>query len=293
MDSFSAVLPEITQIKPVWNGENFILGDEKVAVLQYSSNLSGWNDELTFFHENLAGDDHFIDRASRNLAIRALQNQLKGKKNPIVLEIGCSSGYFLKELKDAFPDATVVGADIVTEPLIALSKHLPGTPLLQFDLLDCPLLDSTIDAVVMLNVLEHIENDEKALSQVFRILKPNGVLVAEVPAGPHLYDIYDKQLLHYRRYSSDELTTKAKNQNFKIIKSSHLGFLLYPGFFYVKNKNKKLNQLSDKAQKEIVEKNIQSTHSNPILKFLMKLELFFYRFIRYPFGIRCTLVCQK
>lgn len=59
MNLFSAILPEINQIKPIWDGENFILGDEKVFILQYSSNLSGWNDELTFFHENLAGDDHF------------------------------------------------------------------------------------------------------------------------------------------------------------------------------------------------------------------------------------------
>ena len=49
-------------------------------------------------------------------------------------------------------------------------------------------------------MLEHVEDDQAAIRQVYRILQPGGVAVIEVPAGPDLYDIYDRQLMHHRRY---------------------------------------------------------------------------------------------
>ncbi len=52
----------------------------------------------------------------------------------------------------------------------------------------------------MLNVLEHIRGDALALRQVHRILRPGGVVVIEVSAGPKLYDVYDELLMHHRRY---------------------------------------------------------------------------------------------
>jgi ubiquinone/menaquinone biosynthesis C-methylase UbiE len=285
-------LPNINDVKPHWNGEEFFIGDTKTNVLQYSSNSSGWDDELTFFHEESAGHQHPIDVVSRTLAINALKKNLKNHKSSTILEIGCSSGYLLKELKEKFPNAQIMGADVVSEPLVNLSEKLKNTPLFQFDLTKCPLPDACIDAIVMLNVLEHIENDLEALKQAYRILKPGGILVIEVPAGPHLYDIYDKQLRHFRRYSSQELESKVKTLNFEILKSSHLGFFLYPLFAYVKNKNKQL-QISDLESKKMVEKNIKSTQSNFIFKTLMFFELSIYDWIKFPTGIRCTMSCLK
>ena len=43
---------------------------------------------------------------------------------------------------------------------------------------------------MLLNVLEHIDDHSSAIAQVARVLKPGGVAVVEVPAGPHLYDTY-------------------------------------------------------------------------------------------------------
>lgn len=294
MSELNSILPQVDGCKPIWNGQNFQIGDNTLQVLKFSTNLSGWDDELTFMHENAAGDCHPIDIASRYLALTELQGNLnKNCKKPILLEIGCSSGYFLKDLKDKFGNAEVVGADVVSQPLFNLAQQLPNTPLLQFDLLECPLPDNCLDAVIMLNVLEHIEDDFKALKQVFRILKPNGVLILEVPAGPELYDIYDEQLKHFRRYSSDELQKKIMSVGFKVEKSSHLGFFLYPFFKWVKRKNQKLTNNSGQLDSQIVKDNIKRTQGNVFLKYLLKLECFLDKYINYPVGIRCTVTCKK
>lgn len=210
---------------PLWAGDGFQVGEDFIKVLHYGVNKLGWNDDLTFFHEQSAGEQHFIDRASRDHAIYQLKKHIK-QNNPTILEVGCSSGFMLKRIRKTFPGALLIGSDVVHEPLIKIASTIPHIPLLRFDMVNCPLPDNSIDTIVMLNILEHIENDAAALQQTYRILKPGGFAVIEVPAGPHLYDIYDKTLMHYRRYKLSNLCELAKRQGFKIITKSHLGFFL-------------------------------------------------------------------
>ncbi len=279
-------------IAPLWLGNKFQVGENFLKVLSYSSNNLGWNDELTSFHEASAGDQHFIDRASRDNAIFQLRKHLQ-EKNPTILEVGCSSGYMLERLQKAYPHATLIGADVVHEPLLKLTERLPQVPLLRFDMVNCPLPDQCIDALIMLNVLEHIENDGAALQQAYRILKPGGVLIIEVPAGPHLYDAYDKILMHYRRYILSDLCKLAKQQGFQIKHKSHLGFFLYPGFWIVKQRNKRFLNASKDVQLKLIENNIRDSGKNKLFHFIMQMELYFNQWISYPTGIRCLLTCTK
>ncbi len=108
----------------------------------------------------------------------------------------------LKVLREEFPHASITGADYVRGPLEALAAKLPGIPLVQFDLTKCPLPDESVDGIVLLNVLEHIDRDDLALHHVARILKPERCSYNGGPGkiGPSLYDVYDKLLLHHRRY---------------------------------------------------------------------------------------------
>jgi SAM-dependent methyltransferase len=277
---------------PIWNGDGFLVGEQRIPILEYGFNNSGWTDALTSFHEDTAGDNHFIDNASRQYALQQVQQHIPNKSG-VVLEVGCSSGFMLDLMRKALPNVVVIGADVVRAPLLKLSADLPNTPLLRFSLVDCPLPDNSIDAVVMLNVLEHIEDDIGALRQVKRILKPGGVAVIEVPAGPHLYDVYDKILMHYRRYSLKELREKILAQGFQIKKQSHLGFFLYPGFQFVKRRNQRLTSETEALQKKAVEENIRQTKDNKLLDALMQIELQLGKWISYPIGIRCLMTCVK
>ncbi|HTC13560.1 MAG TPA: hypothetical protein VK692_05030, partial [Chthoniobacterales bacterium] len=57
---------------------------------------------------------------------------------------------------------------------------------------------------------EHIDEDFKALQEIYRILKPGGLAHIEVPADPSSFDFYDEVLMHFRRYRLGDLTTKAR-----------------------------------------------------------------------------------
>lgn len=291
------------QPAPRWDGTAFLVGTERLRVLRYLPELeSGWSDALTTIHEQDAGDDHFIDRASRRHALDELARHLTGgaaqaatrpEGTPVVLEVGCSSGFMLRAIRNAFPRALVLGADFVAGPLEALGSALPGVPLFQFDLRASPLPDASLDAVVLLNVLEHIDRDGDALKEVARMLKPGGVAVIEVPAGPGLFDGYDRQLMHQRRYTLKQLAARAREAGLTVASRSHLGFFIYPAFWAVKKKHRLFPPATARERERAVREQIRRTRSNPLLSALMDAELALGRRLTYPVGIRCLMTCLK
>ncbi len=267
------------------------MGGESCRILAYSAANSHWSDDLTSLHETEAGHDHPIDIASRNLAIASMR-RLPGNA-PVILDVGCSSGFVLEDLKTALPQASLIGADYLRGPLEGLAKRMPEIPILQFDLRQCPLTTACIDGVTCLNVLEHIDDHTAALAEIHRILKPGGIAHIEVPAGPSLYDIYDEHLLHHRRYRLAELTALARNLGFKVLKGTHLGFLIFPAFYLAKRRNQKKASLSPEAKALFVAGQIRVTRRNPLFALIMSIETALDRFISYPCGIRCVLVLRK
>ncbi len=295
MNGFPIALPPPPgcSSEPEWTGIGFEVGGTVHSVLSYETGASGWTEELTSFHEDASGEHHFIDRASREHAVSRLRLWLSSPSS-VILEIGCSTGFLLDQLRGDFPAAVVVGADCVRRPLDRFAKDHPDVPLLQFNVLTSPLPDCSVDALVALNVLEHIEDDAGAAGQLWRMLKPGGVAVLEVPAGPGLYDMHDQQLLHYRRYDMKGLLRLLCDAGFEVLERSHLGCFLYPGFWLVKKRNaRRLSSANEDERLEIVAQSIRNTGKNPLLKWTMQLEAGLRRWIHYPFGIRCLVVCRR
>ncbi|WFN36785.1 class I SAM-dependent methyltransferase [Methanomicrobium antiquum] len=225
-----------------------------------------------------------------------LKRYLPQADGGVVLEIGSSSGYLLRDIKKTFPDLFIIGSDCISEPLEKIAKNYPEIPLIQFDLVNCPLPDNCVDVIIALNVLEHIEDDVAALEQIYRILKPGGHAIIEVPANPDLYDFYDEQLKHFRRYNLLDLKEKVNKIGLDPVRSSHLGFFVYPGFKFAKRRNiKKMQHLSDNECKEKIKQEMHfgGNIMNAFLYALIKFELLLGKNMRYPFGIRCLLVLSK
>jgi SAM-dependent methyltransferase len=285
--------PDVHGAPAAWTGRGFIVGGQPQRVLDYEPGDSGWSEDLTQFHEDIAGEGtHPIDVASRQRARRALKRHVH-TPNPVLLEAGCSSGFLLRELEVEWPNALVIGSDYIRGPLDRLSQTLPTLPLLRFDLVKCPLPSASVDAVVLLNVLEHIEDDAGAMAQTTRLLKPGGVAVIEVPAGPELFDVYDKYLHHYRRYRLHDLCRLVEQAGLSVVERSHLGFLLYPAFAFVKRRNRRWLDAPEATQREVVAKNISSSGQGPLLRWATAIEERFAAQVSYPFGIRCVVSAVK
>jgi SAM-dependent methyltransferase len=278
---------------PVWNGGAFVSSGKSTRVLAYEVGESGWSDELTELHESATeSGTHFIDVASRDYAVSELVRTL-GARPVSIMEVGCSAGHLLADMRRSLPNASLTGGDYTLGTLIKLGAKMPDIPLVRFNLAASPLPSDSYDAMVLLNVLEHIEDDVAATGHIARMLKPGGVAVIEVPAGPELFDDYDRQLQHFRRYTLRGICGVIERAGLVVERRNYLGALIYPAFYLAK----KLSQIrpkSDAHRKEHVENAISATSRfNIVGHAVMSLEQTISNHITFPRGIRCVVTARK
>lgn len=81
------------------------------------------------------------------------------------------------------------------------------------------------DTIILINVLEHIEDDIQALANMKKLLEENGKIIICVPAVSKLYCYMDKNVGHYRRYSKGELRVKAERAGLQVIENKYMNFM--------------------------------------------------------------------
>lgn len=133
-------------------------------------------------------------RVRRNNLCRLLH---AGEENHTrLLEIGCGTGANLRELRSRW--AIAVGIDIEMRAL-AYCRDLAAVQATALGPL--PFTDAAFEAVLLVDVLEHLENPEALVQEVARVLIPGGAVVIMVPSGPELWSYWDEMHGHQRRYT--------------------------------------------------------------------------------------------
>lgn len=101
------------------------------------------------------------------------------------------------------------------------------------------LVPNTIDSVLYINVLEHIEDDRAELLNAYRALPIGGYLLLFVPALPQLYSEADRVMGHFRRYYKKELIDRVKEVGFEVEKARYFDLAgiipWYVNFVLLKN----------------------------------------------------------
>lgn len=250
-----------------------------------------WSDELEELHEE-SSRDHFIDVWTRGSMIERLGDIPAAGT---IADLGCSTGYLLEDLEAAFPQARLLGLDLVAPGLRKAHELVPAARLLRADVCVLPIADACVDAIVSANLLEHVPDDEGALAEMRRVLKPGGRAVIVVPAAPNTYDYYDRFLGHERRYGRGELAGKARAAGLEVVEDAHLGAPLYPAFWAVKKRNRlRYDDLRGAELEERVAGDIANTQDSRLGAWACRLErLLLQRGIRLPFGIRGLTVVRR
>ena len=135
-----------------------------------------------------------------------------------ILDIGCGDGFFWKELA-AFgdiegiePDRDLIAPGSPRQARIEVSTF-PGRP-----------RDERYDLILMLDVLEHIEDDRTALKKVLELLAPGGYFVLTVPAHMFLWSEFDAVNRHLRRYTRRPLVRLMKDAGFSVVSARYYYF---------------------------------------------------------------------
>jgi SAM-dependent methyltransferase len=249
-----------------------------------------WSEDLEELHEQ-SSREHFLDVWTRRAMLGALDRL---PQRPVLADVGCSSGYLLEDLKTSFPDATLIGVDLIASGLRKAHALVPQARLLQADACALPIDDESLDAALSANLLEHVADDVRALAELHRVLRPGARAVVVVPSGPRLYDYYDRFLGHERRYARGELAAKARGVGLQVLVDAHLGALLYAPFWLVKKRNRRLGPLTDAQVRERVIGDISDTTDSRVGRLACKLEEWMLRAgVCAPFGIRGLTVLRR
>jgi SAM-dependent methyltransferase len=153
------------------------------------------------------------------------------------------------------------------------------------------LPSNSLAAIGVFDVLEHLDNPEELLSEIYRVLKPGGQLLVSVPAHQWLFSDFDESIGHFRRYSKRHLSESLKKAGFIKTKTEFMfSIFVLPALIL-----RKLPSLLGRKRKP-KETLRSSSNLNAVLNRLdplLKPLFFLERMTRLPFGLSLFSVSEK
>lgn len=142
------------------------------------------------------------------------------------------------------------------------------------------------DTAIFIHVLEHIEQDKKALDHTHALLENKGYVLIEVPALQFLFSVHDQMLGHYRRYNKKMLKSIIDPTKYKIEKIWYNDPIGVFGSWYF-FKFKKIKLKSNQGR------NLVSNQGGIYDKYIIPFESKIEKFITFPFGLSLNAILKK
>lgn len=139
----------------------------------------------------------YTDEGSGKIGSRLIDNYFKhvgllvaGSRLPKTgalkaIELGCGEGFSTQRLAKMLPaNVTLDASEYVAEMVPRAQERNPEVTVTEESVYELQHRDNTYDVVFLLEVLEHLDFPDKALAEIYRVLKPGGVLILGVPREP-------------------------------------------------------------------------------------------------------------
>lgn len=227
-------------------------------------------------------DKHFWHIAKRRAVSSFIEKYLPSKKAHI-LDVGCGTGKNMETFKKF---GEVWGIDN-SKKAIEFCKKRGLRNLKVGDATSTGFGVSSFDLITMLDVLEHTD-DNKTLKEIYRILKPGGIVIITVPAYQWMWSQWDNVLHHKRRYTRGGLKKLLTNNRFKPLKISYMNSYLVAPVLLIRS-----------IKKVVSKKNYGSDFqlSNNMINFLFgkvaAAEFLLLKNTSIPFGLSLICIAQK
>jgi SAM-dependent methyltransferase len=205
-----------------------------------------------------------------------------------VLDVGCGPGINLGILKKFAKN--IYGLDNSQEVAdLATKNNYPIT----FIKGDFPFYEDEAkhikyNLITLFDVLEHIQEDDRALSKIEDLLLSGGTAIITVPAFKFLWTVHDERCHHYRRYTVPELRKKiGDSTKLKIEKISYFNFLLFLPILIFRKFKKVVGSEQDS------DFFMPPIFLNDILARIFAFEGYLLDFINVPLGVSIICVLKK
>jgi 2-polyprenyl-3-methyl-5-hydroxy-6-metoxy-1,4-benzoquinol methylase len=241
--------------------------------------------------------DHFWYRGRHRFLLKALDRLMpKSHSSLQAIDLGGGVGGWVRYLADRRGEnfQKIALADSSTVALSMAGEILPpGVDRYQIDLMN---LDSEKEwnIAFMLDVIEHIPDDIRAVRQAAKALKPGGLLFVATPAFQQLWSYNDDVANHLRRYTRSDFKTIAEQTGLKLLDSRYFMFLLSP-LYLLSRFRPGFDKLSQEEKRKVVESEhkVPPAPLNAALTAVFAAETPLGHWLSFPWGTSVLGIFSK
>jgi SAM-dependent methyltransferase len=217
--------------------------------------------------------ESFVEKICRDL----------NSERPRILDVGCGTGANL-EMLAKFGEAE--GVDVSADAL-AFCRARGLANVRQGAAEKLPYEDESFDLVTALDVVEHLDDDTAGLSEMHRVLRPNGRALLFVPAFMFLWGVQDDISHHRRRYTLAGLRAVVRGAGFEVERATYANISFFGPIL--------LGRLLMRATglRPASENNINVSALNGLLGRLFGAESALLRRLNFPFGVSAICVARR
>src|SRR5437763_4218903 len=228
-------------------------------------------------------ETHWWYQALHRLIFQTLEAELPDWRAKEILDVGCGTGAILKQLGN--PEKNV-GIDLAPEAIL-FCRQRGLNNVRQGDIHALPFPDASFDAVICSSVLYHqwVSDVEGAVREMYRVLRPDGVLLVNVPAFPFLHSAHDEAVMTARRFRKREIRQLLQKQHFKIRRLTYWTTFLFPLAVAARTLGgSKMGRDFETAEMSFAQR---------VLAKIMRVELSLLKRFSFPFGVALFAVARK
>jgi SAM-dependent methyltransferase len=231
-------------------------------------------------------DHHWWYLGMEQITCRVLEHHLPHDRSALkILDAGCGTGAVMKYL---YPYGTVTGFDFSAEAL-RFSQKRAHTQLVQASVLEIPFISNLFDLIVSFDVIcEMGVNDEQALLEFGRILKPGGLVMLRLPAYDWLRGKHDVATHISHRYTRGEIKSKLKRSGFIPVRLSYANMFLFPVAVA-----KRLSERLFSPHQTGSDLTLDPGPINGVLRSILSAEAPLVSAVGLPFGLTVVALARK
>jgi SAM-dependent methyltransferase len=236
---------------------------------------------------HLLEEKHWWFISRREIILALIKKYYHSRKRIKILEIGCSGGPLLN-LLSSHGYSQIFGIDI-SKKAVRLCRARGFKDVFPMNGAKPHFDSGEFDLIIASDVLEHIQDDEKAVKEWRRLLKREGTIICFVPAFESLWSKHDEDNEHCRRYTKTDLEKIFVKNGLKIIRSSYWNIALFlPTLCY-------RFLMRTFFKQSLIHQLKESNYAlNYLLKKILSIENFFLDIgANYPFGISFFAIAKK
>lgn len=200
----------------------------------------------------------------------------------LILDIGSSAGPNLQMFADnGYRNSW--GLEISASVANRTSTRI-GKPLIVGDAMALPIRDGVSNAILLTDVIEHLEDDVRALREAVRVAKPGAIVLVTVPAFPLLWSSHDEINHHHRRYVKKDLKSALLAADLSVERIWYFNFFSFPAALIARKFRRRTEA--------VMAASLSETNFNNLIARYFRLECAISRRIQLPVGVSLAAICR-